>query len=161
VKAWIRGTRTFDQYFDDLESFAWVLLWAVIEIAEAKGNATALDKELMKSLNRDNLENLREGKGMIINELKDLSESSTQDRSEADATSLFDPFIEILVHWFDLIKAKGHGSNSETVRSSEESTALYKAFITFAMEKMDELPDAWNFKSQSPAPSRGLQIPSS
>jgi hypothetical protein len=68
--------------------------------------------------------------------------------SNTDPTSLLDPFIKILDRWFNLVKAKGRCSNSETSPSSEESTALYEAFITFAMTKMDELPEAWHFESQ-------------
>jgi hypothetical protein len=144
VRAWRFGTTTFDQYFDDLESFTWVLLWALIEIAEAHKRATRLDQDWVDLLNADTLQALAAGKVSIISLLKDLAMES----SNAEPTSLLDPFIKILDHWFNLVKARGRCGNSETLRSSEESTALYEAFITFAMTKMDELPEAWDFESQ-------------
>jgi hypothetical protein len=145
VKAWIRGIKSFDQYFDDLESFAWVLLWALIEIAEAKGGATAYDRELMKYLNGDDLQSLFAGKVFIVEDLNDLLVDNIQGRSKANGTSVLNPFIDILDCWLRLVQEKRYCGQAETLTSSEDSTALYKAFITFAMKKMDELPEVWPF----------------
>jgi hypothetical protein len=84
--AWLFKVDTFDQYFDDLESFAWVLLWASIEIAEAKGGATGYDRELMKALNKDDLNGQWNGKENVASQLNKLSERTLQDRPEAYAT---------------------------------------------------------------------------
>jgi hypothetical protein len=98
----------------------------------------------MQLLNADSLRDLETGKITIVSKLKKLVEGSR----DAGSTSLSDPFIKILYQWFDLVEAKECFGNSETLRSNEESTALYEAFITFAMTKMDELPEEWQFRSQ-------------
>ena len=134
---------TFDQYFDDLESFAWVLFWALIEIAKANKKCTPFDQALMKYLNGDDLPGLRAGKGAIVEELKSLSERVPGDSPNPCPTSLLVPFIQILDCWFNLVKPKEGNGGAKTLPPSEESTVLYKAFITVAMEKMDDLPEAW------------------
>jgi hypothetical protein len=141
VDAWAFGVETFDQYFDDLESFAWVLLWALIEIAKASKTATQYDRHWMELLNADDLRSLVTGKGFIVAQLGVLSKRIGLPKSKP--TSLSDPFIEILHHWFELTEENEGYGNSETLSPSEKSTALYEAFITFAMEKMPELPEKW------------------
>jgi hypothetical protein len=98
----------------------------------------------MQLLNADSLQGLETGKVAIVSKLRKLAEGSW----DAGSTSLSDPFIKILYQWFDLVEAKECFGNSERLRSNEDSTALYEAFITFAMTKMDELPGEWQFKSQ-------------
>ena len=143
LNAWRFGIKTFDQYFDDLESFAWVLLWALIEIAEASDGATVFDRTRMKLLNADDLQTLEAGKEAIVFQLRGLSQRIAKRLPKSKPTALSDPFIEILDHWFNLIEEKEDCGNSETLLPSEESTALYEAFITFAMEKMPDLPEVW------------------
>lgn len=143
MNAWVFGIKTFDQYFDDLESFAWVLLWALVEIAEANDGATIYDQYRMGLLNADGLQTLEVGKVAIVSQLSDLSGRIAKGLPKSSPTSLSDPFIEILHHWFDLIEEKEDCGDSETVSSGEESTGLYEAFITFALEKMPDLPKVW------------------
>jgi hypothetical protein len=141
VTAWIYGENTFDQYFDDLESFAWVLLWALIEIAKKNKVATPLDRAWMDDLNAGDLRSLEKGKKAIVSDLGDFSRNIAKGRPKK--TSLPDPFIEILHHWFSLIEDQEDCGQAETLSPSKESTALYEAFITFAMEKMRNLPEEW------------------
>jgi hypothetical protein len=147
LNAWLFGVETFDQYFDDLESFAWVLLWALLEIAEENDRATAYDRVRMKHLNANDLDFLETGKDSIVRQLEDLSKLVGLPKSKP--TSLLDPFIEILHHWFVPTKGKGECGKTETLSPNEESAALYDAFITFAMEKMSDLPETWEQSENS------------
>jgi hypothetical protein len=122
-----------------------VLLWALIEIAEANKGATKYDQHWMRGLNRDDLRLLEVGKKAIVSDLRDLSECIATGEPKERPTSLSDPFIEILDHWFELVRDKRRCGDAGALSSCEESTALYEAFITFAMEKMPELPEEWRF----------------
>jgi hypothetical protein len=144
-QAWIYGIKTFDQYYDDLESFVWVLLWALLEIAEANDRAMVFDQVWMKQLNSTDLLSLVAGKDFIVRQLEDLT--AFIGLPEPPPTSLLDPFIEILHHWLKLTRRNEDYGNVATLSSNEESAALYEAFITFAMEKMPELPEKWPFGS--------------
>jgi hypothetical protein len=152
VRAWRLGIETFDQYFDDLESFAWVLLWALLEIAEVNKTATAFDRILMECLNGNDLAGLNAGKVYIASELRTLSKRISRGLPRRLSTSLLDPFVKILDHWFDLIEAKEDCGDTGTLPSSEDSELFYKSFISSAMDPT-ELPDAWPLQEQSGTPS--------
>ena len=103
----------------------------------------------MKSLNKNDLDHLALGKKAIATDLNTLSKDIVRGSLKRYATSLLNPFIEILNHWFVLIETENRRGKAETLPSSEESTLLYKSFISYAMEKAKELPDAWTFQSDA------------
>jgi hypothetical protein len=106
----------------------------------------------MKHLNGNDLESLNAGKAYIASELRTLSGDIAHGLPKVCSTSLLDPFIKILDHWFSLIKTMERCGNAGTLPSSEGSNLFYKSFISSAMDPTD-LPDAWPLQEQSGTPS--------
>ncbi|KIM24042.1 hypothetical protein M408DRAFT_331964 [Serendipita vermifera MAFF 305830] len=136
VGTWAREKNSFDQYFDDLESFVWVVLWALLHIAKEKGNATKQDQRWINQLTANDLGILLTGKKSLCFDF--------QQPAEVDDTSLSPPFLELLSKWFGMFRGKiPPGTEARTLLSDEVSTEFYRCFLQVALDTVDQLPDNW------------------
>ena len=136
LQAWSDGKDLFDQYLDDLESFAWVLLWASLRIAQKGGTVIGRDEEWIESLTEGKPGRLRIGKVAIIYDLL---------QSKYCETSLPAGIRQILQKWFEMcqVAANPPGTDKRTLSSDANSTEFYWRFIDVALGMVDQLPEKW------------------
>lgn len=143
--AWNEQKDVFDQYYDDLQSFAWVLFVTSIEIARKEGRDTDKDRAWMRSLTSSNLREVETAKYSIPTQLAMLDNAISNGTRKPLDTSLPEPFVRILNEWFQLTNyCVPSGGDERTLQSDSSSTEFYKKFIAIALDKMDSVPDTWS-----------------
>lgn len=136
MDTWDREENTFDQYFDDVESFVWVVLWALLHIAKEKGNATKQDQDWIDQLATNDLKPLLNLKGRLC--YKFLRPAAIV------KTSISRPFLELLSKWLGMFgSGSTPGMEERTLLSDDISTKFYRDFLQVALDTVDQLPDNW------------------
>ncbi|KIM24043.1 hypothetical protein M408DRAFT_331965 [Serendipita vermifera MAFF 305830] len=136
LRAWARGKNTFDQYFDDLESFVWVVFWALLQIAIENRYATEQDQDWINQLATNGLKPLLNLKGLLCLDF--------QQPADIFDTSISRPFLELLSKWLGMFGSGSPlGTEERTLLSDDISTKFYRDFLQVALDTVDQLPDNW------------------
>jgi hypothetical protein len=121
---------------DDLESFIWVLIWAILgtQWAQRAGRMTAEEQERYTSFRSTSLPDLHVFKHIFAKDLrKNLLPTMTV-------------FRELLTEWFEHTSSISHAMfDLETEPSDplEFYKPIYAKYLSIGFGALDTLPDVW------------------
>jgi hypothetical protein len=125
------------QYFiDDLESFAWVLLWSSLEILSAKQPLNGLASEWQQMLHTLNIKTGKIHKESIWGKIIRLRELAP----------IPNEVFQILRQWFNLcdtINVKDDNELDQMESKEHDEPYIYRKMVAVVLEALPNAPDRW------------------
>ncbi|KIJ39334.1 hypothetical protein M422DRAFT_257946 [Sphaerobolus stellatus SS14] len=132
----VRGGEIYHTPIDDLESFVWVLLWAIFDtLTKNDIQLTRVEQDWFNCLRSNSFEVFR-SKGVFINDLPIPQNWSTR----------FLTFVPLLNEWLDLA-AQARLVISKLDSSPSTDAQFYKdyyaQYLEIGVRYLDNLPENW------------------
>ncbi|KIJ52704.1 hypothetical protein M422DRAFT_156774 [Sphaerobolus stellatus SS14] len=144
IETWLQGTNAPHTPIDDLESFAWVFLWAIFDILTGRGiQLNPMEEDRHESLRSNDLSILSR-KGLL---LLDLGITPLEDWSPG-----FSAFVPLLKEWLSLAhEARGAVKRfkGSPPTDAEFYKTYYERYLGIGAKYLNNLPEDWSYAPSS------------
>jgi hypothetical protein len=124
------------QYFiDDLESFAWVLLWSSLEILSAKQPLDGWASKWRDNLHALTIQSGKDFKQSILFEIDNISKLAP----------IPDQVLKVLREWFKLCRSialEDHQLDQMEAKERDKPN-IYREMVAVVLEALPNAPDRW------------------
>ncbi|GJJ12298.1 hypothetical protein Clacol_006539 [Clathrus columnatus] len=151
IKAWNSGRLVAHTPIDDLESFVWVLVWAIFDILKSRRiSLHPVEETFITFMSSRNLSSI----------LCRMDVAEFVQRPDTDASLGFRPFIPLLRDWFRIVSSADQKREVLNLsQSQEEHTSIYKdvygEYLEAVFNRLEDLPQMWETDGSASVPIEG------
>ena len=139
LRGWYEKEAEPHTAIDDLESFVWVLLWAILQIISKKSEFSNRELAWITGLSSDSILNLVAHKDSIKGLLIKPSKLS----------NAFIPFKDLFKSWFEYADQSCIMDNGPHLLGKENEYQMYcrgwyEKYVNTGLSHLNEMPETWS-----------------